>query len=122
MSVRQLLYEAADPDAYLDEIEAAIRKAVIREASIGKKKSAYETMDVEQLLSILVDAPPWKRVQLHPIIRRGAIEEASVGEVEVRVHESGDELGNDVVTASEQFICQTWIPAGTYLLVPKEEK
>jgi hypothetical protein len=35
MSVRQLLYEAADPDAYLDDIEEAIREAVLRESSLG---------------------------------------------------------------------------------------
>ena len=36
MSVHDLLCEAFDPDAYLDEIESALRSAVIREASVGK--------------------------------------------------------------------------------------
>jgi len=36
MSVHDPLCEASDPDAYLDEIEVAIRKAVIREASVGE--------------------------------------------------------------------------------------
>ena len=60
--------------------------------------------------------------ELESTLRKAVIREASVGEITVRVRESGDELSrpgdpNRIVTASEQFICQTWIPEGTYALV-----
>lgn len=58
-------------------------------------------------------------------IKHAVIRESSVGEIEVKVRESGDELSrpNDpdrIVTVSEQFICQTWIPEGKYALVKQE--
>ena len=55
--------------------------------------------------------------------RRKVIEEASVGAITVKICESEDELTSPVgspdriVTCSEQFICQHWIPEGTYTLV-----
>jgi hypothetical protein len=35
MSVHDLLCEASDPDVYLDDIESALRRAVIRESTIS---------------------------------------------------------------------------------------
>jgi len=59
-------------------------------------------------------------------LRRAIIREASVGEITVKIRESGDDLSrpgdpNRIVTASEQFICEAWIPEGIYSLVKKEE-
>lgn len=61
-------------------------------------------------------------------IKHAVIRESSVGEVEVKIRESEDELTapkgspDRIVTMSEQFICQEWIPEGKYGLVKKEEK
>ena len=46
MSVHDLLCEASDPDAYLDEIESALRKAVIRDASVGTLVHACDFPDM----------------------------------------------------------------------------
>jgi hypothetical protein len=63
---------------------------------------------------------------LESALRKAVVKEASVGEIEVTVRESGDDLSrpgdpNRIVTASEQFICQTWIPEGAYYLIPKDK-
>jgi hypothetical protein len=61
-------------------------------------------------------------------LRKAVIREKSVGEIEVKIHESEDEITapigspDRIVTCSEQFICQGWIPEGVYYLVKKEEK
>lgn len=60
-------------------------------------------------------------------IKAAVIREASIGEVEVRIRESEDEVTapkgspDRIVTANEQIICHRWIPEGTYYLVKKEQ-
>jgi hypothetical protein len=87
--------------------------------------TAYDGMTIRQLLLEAADHDAYLNI-IETVIRRKVLEEASVGEVEVRVRESGDELSrkgdpNRIVTVSEQFLCQTWIPEGIYRLVPKEK-
>ena len=96
--------------------------------------SEYDSMSVHDLVIAIANEgeftgltakAPHDLTHLESALRKAVIREASVGEVEVKVRESGDELSrpNDpdrIVTVSEQFICQTWIPEGKYALVKKE--
>lgn len=87
-------------------------------------------MTVHELIEALFAAGDWGRTdRIAPLemkIREAAIEEASVGEVEVKIYESEDELTAPVgsperiVTCNERFIAQAWIPEGKYRLVKKE--
>jgi len=96
----------------------------------------YDSMSVHELVleaakdgmqGFLHDANPelCELPEIESALRCAVIRESSVGEIEVKVRESGDELSrpNDpdrIVTVSEQFICQTWIPEGKYRLVKEE--
>lgn len=93
----------------------------------------YDSMSVHELILELAEivreaVARWQVADMNKIIaiestlRKVVVKEASVGEIEVKVRESGDELSRPgdpyrIVTASEQFICQTWIPEGKYLLI-----
>ena len=94
MSVRELLDEAQRPYSY------------------------YDCGSLEQ--------DDWQQ-QLEEALRKAVIREASVGEVEVKITEYEDELTSPIgspdriVTCGEQFVCQSWIPKGTYRLIKKEE-
>lgn len=97
----------------------------------------YDSMSVHDLIAEIIELECRANThmefygdkELAPIesaLRKGAVRESSIGTIEVKIRESGDELSRPgdpdrIVTASEQFICQTWIPEGNYALVKIEE-
>lgn len=95
----------------------------------------YDKMSAHDLVSEIFNTALWWDGEQYPnilsrlefLLRKAVIREASVGEIEVKVRESGDELSRPgdpdrIVTVSEQFICQTWVPEGKYALVKIESK
>ena len=91
--------------------------------------SDYYKMSVEELIGVAADyrgmAVTMDRFII-PALRRAVLREATVGEVEVKVRESEDELTapkgdpDRVVTMTEQIVSRAWVPEGEYLLVKKE--
>jgi hypothetical protein len=111
---------------------------------MGKMKDAvidlqnnYDNMSVDEWLQTFFEAAVCNGVafagneevtidEIKSSLRKAFIREASIGEVTVKITEYEDEVTSPVgspdriVTCSEQFISQHWIPEGTYLLTKKE--
>ena len=92
--------------------------------------SKYDSMSFKELVQETINhscndllLPPDDWLDM---MRRAVIREATVGEVEVKVRESEDELTapkgdpDRVVTMTEQIVSRAWVPEGEYLLVKKE--
>lgn len=99
----------------------------------------YDSMSVDEWLQTFFEAAVCDGVafagneevtidEIKRELRKAVVREASVGEVTVKITEYEDEITapkgspDRIVTCSEQFICQHWIPEGAYALVKMEVK